>query len=301
LHLNDYFPGRAEPFPETMPLEHLVFGSLGAAGLLIGAVAVIRLARLPMRVLRWLHGIGPSFADFSLSRPSRVILFLLLWLLLEVLGYRVLTPFVAVRRVLGVLMVGTLLVGRLAALTCRSPGARRTVFGIAAYGAILALIVEGVDVVEAYAEKNAVEEAARRIRAAGDGGTVWYVGHWGFQYYAEREGMRPISAYDAPDDSPIPIPPRSVFRKGDWLVLPEFDWSGIRFGGGVHRQRFTPDGDRTEHFDSVVVTDPLPLQTIITYYSGFTAVEHHDGPRLRAEIRRVLEDHAAEPRRLSDN
>jgi hypothetical protein len=277
--------GHAEK-PVMVPFEHLVFGTLGVVGLLLGGAALWQLFRVPAALTR-----RPVL---FISRPARVNWFLLSWLLLEIVGYLALTPFPAVRRIMGVVVVTTLLVGRLAALRSRSAAARRTLYGVAAYGAVLGLLVYGVDLVEARAEKGAVEEAARCIREQDDGATIWYVGHWGFQYYAERQDMRAISAYPAPDD-PIPIPPRSVLQKGDWVVIPNYRWSGDRFAGGVHKQPYTPDPNLTRLEFTVTMEDRVPLQTIMNFYSGFTAVEHHEGPRLEVEVRRVLADHEAEP------
>jgi hypothetical protein len=306
LQLNEKLFGPFAKPPEPLPFAQVVFGTLGAAGILAGALAVGRLARLPV-LWRWADrldraaedGALPFLRALSVPRGYRVLAFLLLWLGLEVVGYVVLTPFPAVRRVLGVVVVATVLFGRLAALTGRSAAARRAVWGVAAYGAGLGLLVYGVDLAEARAEKGAAEEAVRRIRAEDDSGAIWYVGHWGFQYYAERAGMRAIVVYDPPGDSPIPIPPRSAFKKGDWLVLPEFRYGGGRFAAGVHQQNFTPDDQRTEvRTDlNVVMDDRIPLKTIMTFYSGCTAVEYHDGPRLQVEVRRVLEDHDATYRR----
>jgi hypothetical protein len=282
--------------------EEIVFGALGGAGIVIGVAVVLRLSRPATALERWTErmaahwdaGPMPFWRSLVPPRPSRVTLFLLLWLLLEVVGYVRLTPFPAARRLMGVVVVITLLAGRLAALTCRSTAGRRAIYGIAAYSALLGLLIQGVDIVEARTEQGAIEEAARRIREEGDGGTVWYVGHWGFQYYAERAGMRAISAYDA-DSGPIPLPPRSALKQGDWLVLPQYRWTGDRFAAGVHKQPYRPDPERTVYQFDVVMDDPVPLQTIMTYYSGFAAVQHHDGPRLQVEVRRVLQDHYARP------
>jgi hypothetical protein len=301
LRLNENLFGPFEK-PITVPFEHIVFGTLGTVGLLIGGAAVWRLSRPLTTLTRWTERLPRGWQEdgdhpwrsLFLPRPSRATLFLLSWLLLEVVGYVVLSPFPAVRRLLGVVVVITLVLGRLAALTCRSAAARRTLYGVVAYGTFLGLLVYAVDLVEARAEKAAVEESARRIHAENDRATIWYVGHWGFQYYAERQGMRPVSAYPPPD-SAIPIPPRSAFHKGDWLVIPQYRWRGERFAGGVHKQPFTPDPYLTRHEFTVVMEDRVPLQTIINFYSGFTAVEHHDGPRLEVEVRRVLADHSAQP------
>lgn len=56
---------------------------------------------------------------------------------------------------------------------------------------------------------NAARTAARAIKQIDPSVTIWFEGHWGFQYYAEANGFR---AYDVllPDDP----------RAGDLLVLP---------------------------------------------------------------------------------
>jgi hypothetical protein len=282
--------------------DELVFGILGAAGLLIGLAAIGRLSRPLVTLPRWeerlleggAEGARALWRALAPPRPLRVTLFLLSWLALEVVGYVALSPFPAVRRLMGVVVVCTLLIGRVAALSCRSTEARRAIYGIAAYSAVLGLLVYGVDLIEARAEQCAVEEAAALIRARDEGGAIWYVGHWGFQYYAEREGMQPITAYSA-DNVRIPMPPRSVLKKGDWLVLPEFRFSSGGFAAGVHKQDYTPDPDLTQHEFNIVKDDPIPLQTIMTLYSGHSTVRHHEGPRLQVEVRRVLEDHYARP------
>src|SRR5262249_40878559 len=53
--------------------------------------------------------------------------FLMLWLALEVVGYFALTPFAAARRVLGLVVVATLVAGRLAARSYRSEERRHLV------------------------------------------------------------------------------------------------------------------------------------------------------------------------------
>ena len=41
------------------------------------------------------------------------------------------------------------------------------------------------------------------------GGRTWFVGHWGFQFYAERHGWHPV------------VPAETRFQPDDWLVLPD--------------------------------------------------------------------------------
>jgi hypothetical protein len=294
----------AKIFPHShhpLPFEQLMFGTLGVLGLIVGLGLLWRLGPRIAALDRWSGSLVrakdaglSSLRDLAPPRSIRVTGFLLAWLALDVVGYLALTPFPAVRRVLGLMVVMALMAGRLAALTCRSPGARRGLYAIAAYSALLGLVVDGVDVLDARAEKVAVEEAARLIRERGDGGTVWFVGHWGFQYYAGREGMRPIVVYDPPDD-PIPVPPRSLLREGDWLVLPEWRFDDEGFVAGVCPQRYTPDPERTRPEFNVVIEDRVPLQTIMVFHCGRTPLRHQEGPRLQVQVRRVLADHFASP------
>ena len=133
---------------------------------------------------------------------------------------------------MGVAIVLLLLAGRSAALACRAAAGRQVVVAIAVYSAVLGLLVFGVDLLEARTEEAAVEEAARQIRAEESDATIWFVGHWGFQYYAERAGMQAISAYPpmpayAGATSRILVPGRTSFKEGDWLVLPQYRWSAI--------------------------------------------------------------------------
>jgi hypothetical protein len=228
-------------------------------------------------------------------RRSRARWFLLLWLGLEVAGYFAMTPFPAVRRLLGVVVVGTLIAGHLAARTCRSPPRRRLVVGVAAYGVALGLGFYAVDLCEAWTEKAAAEQAATLIQEQG-GGTGWYVGHWGFQFYAERAGMQPVVTAPPPQycyesegpiplpplSRPIPMPPVSQLKEGDWIVVPDYR---------VTQQPLYLDATKTEPVFWFAVRDPIPLRTVMCYYSGNTALEHRAEPtRLQVTVYRVTAD-----------
>lgn len=220
-----------------------VFGLLGLAFAVVGGW----LARVTWR-----------------SDPSVDGRFLVLWLALEFAGYFTLTPFPAVRRVLGLIAVLTLLAGRMAS----RPEMARLVRGLAAASTALGLLFLAADWCDARAQQIGAEGAAERIRAEG-GGRAWYAGHWGFQFYAERAGMMPV----VPDASPL--------KAGDWLVLP---------GRPVERQMFILDAERSEPAFQVLVSDALPLRTVMGYYGGFTPLDHRHGPRLRTEVRRITAD-----------
>ncbi len=199
-------------------------------------------------------------------------IFLLLWLQLEIGGYFMMTPFPAVRRVLGVMVVLTLLVGRLVALTCQAPRTRRTVQVILAGGIVLGLAFFALDCWNARAQQTAANDAADWIEAHGDG-RVWYTGHWGFQYYAEHRGMKPLYLGSADVAAP-------TVAAGDWLVVPDDPHNRQAIDINLHQLT-------EEHV--VVVEDAIPLRTVANFYGGTAALEHHEGPRLVVRIYRVVE------------
>jgi hypothetical protein len=199
------------------------------------------------------------------GRPRREVWFLVLWLAVETGGYFVLTPFPAVRRLMGLVVVTTLLTGRLAARTCRPAAERQAVWAVAFGGMMLGLLFWGVDLRDAIVQKEAAEATAAWVRQQPHG-TIWFTGHWGFQFYGERAGMQPV------------IPVLSQLRVGDWLILPE-----ERF----EQQQLRLPVDSLEEMVTLTLEDLLPLRTVRCYYGGVTPIEHHEGPRLAVRVFRV--------------
>lgn len=217
------------------------------------------------------------------ARARRIDWFLVSWLGWELLGYFMMSPFPAARRVLGVVVAGTVLCGRLASRTLRARGARRRLLPALAFGSALGALFFAVDLEEALATRRAVEDAAQWVwlRAA-PGSRIFYVGHWGFQYYAERAGM--IAAVDRQFYS------RTILRAGDWLVVAP---------PRIVQQRFWIDPRRTEKAHVLELEGALPLRTMACYYAGFTPLERHDGPRMRVTIYHVKQDFPVRPYRGS--
>jgi 4-amino-4-deoxy-L-arabinose transferase-like glycosyltransferase len=201
--------------------------------------------------------------------------FLLLWLGLEVAGFLLLAPFPAVRRVLGVGLVLSLLVARLAARRALYLWKRGPLRGLVLGSVVLGFAVAARDLAEARVQLQGAEIAAEWIAEQGGRGKVWYVGHWGFQFYAERLGMKPVvPRYDRPPDpnGPIPFPPATVFEPGDWIVVPS-EYTVIQ---------------QQLYLDPACVEEPrpwnfggaLPVRTVRCYYDGRTPLEHREGPWL---------------------
>jgi hypothetical protein len=167
------------------------------------------------------------------------------------------------------------------------------IWGVVGYGAALGLFFHAADFAQARLTQRLATEARAWVeqhrhdpvpgtQEAAPSGTVWYVGHWGFQFYAEQQGMRiTVPPYTA-RDAGVPLPPPSRFRKGDWLVVP--DWR-------IHQQGIAVKGEPLSPVCHLQLNDGWPLQTGPCYYCGAVAIEHRAAAtRLEAIIFRVTDD-----------
>jgi hypothetical protein len=203
----------------------------------------------------------------------RIEWFLAGWWLLEIVAYFVLSPIPAVRRVLLLLVVSTLLVGR---LLSQAPVARATLVQWAAFGSIvLGLLFYAVDFRDAYVEKAAIEKAKRTIASMPPADNTWYLGRWGLQFYGEQAGMKPV------------LPDESVFHPGDWLVTTDSVYSPEPVLAHLRRYHLVAVAE-------FALSDPFPLSTMLGYYNSGIPIHHQEGPRRRVKIYRI-EGLAAEP------
>jgi hypothetical protein len=196
--------------------------------------------------------------------------FLVLWLVLEVAGYFALTPFGAVRRIMGIVVAATALTGRLAMFTCRFPERRRLIWSLVAANAGLGFLFYMVDFRDALAWKQAAEGSAAYIHERSPNATIWYVGHWGFQYYAERAGMLPVIAND--DRHPL--------HQGDWIIVPD---------DRLNQQEAIIEGPNTRFEIELIWDDWLPFCTVQGFYGTSTGVplEQRRRPRVAVDIYQV--------------
>ena len=109
------------------------------------------------------------------------------------------------------------------------------------------------DVEEALAREQSVESVAAIIRKSDADPHIWYIGHWGVEYYAERAGMQPL------------VPDQSVLRAGDWLV--DFD--------GVHKQSVLLPGQMLEVIDRPLTKFHVRWSTARSYYGGIVPITWH--------------------------
>lgn len=198
------------PFATAMPRRTLL--ELGAACVLLVAATrvVATYGPIEMRdepwavsILRAVFFLSGWVACVRLSRSvrvgDRVDVLLAAAVVLVTVFIVVLSPFVAVRHALLVLPPLTLLVLRRA----RVPDARAIALAsvVAALGIVVAL-ADG-------AQADVYREAGQRYRERrATSGRTWFVGHWGWQWYAADAGL---TAYD---------PGVSVLAPGDRLVRP---------------------------------------------------------------------------------
>ena len=207
-----------------------------------------------------------AIAAARAREDRRTWAFLLAWLALELAGYVFINPFVAARRVMGLAVVSALILGRLA-LT--RPAAMHALRPVLVYGACLGALYAIADTRDAQADRDSATRTAQALRVEGISAParVWYVGHWGFQYYAEREGMQAVE------------PGASRLEAGDVLVLPDALLSA---------QRIELPSDRVALLHSLDVNDLIPWRTVPAYYRGSSPLgARGDAPRRRTLVYRV--------------
>ena len=246
-------------------VANLVFGFAGLV--LIGAILVVALRHCapPWSLQAWRANWHSQRSDW----------FLLAWLMLELASYAVLSPFSAVRRVLGLFVVGTIILGRGISACDTVKLTRRHVHLACAASVLLGLLFQLVDWHEANAVRVAVLQADRAIHLSKSQArpTVWYVGHWGFIYYAQQAGWQQI------------VPGESQLRPGDWLVRPT-----ERLG----QQQIVYDAAWLNHEQRVTIADRIPLRTMANYFAGSRPLEGHDGERLAVDLYQVRQGFVAQ-------
>jgi 4-amino-4-deoxy-L-arabinose transferase-like glycosyltransferase len=236
-----FFAQLAARNPELMLFVPL--GTGAAAGL--GAVA-----------RRALRGGGASE-----PRADRV---LAAWLLLELAGYFFISPYPAVRRLIGFGIAAALLAARAAAGRAQDRSARDGVSIATAFGLAIGVLYFAAELADASVRRALTPRVVERLAQLGaDPGreTIWYVGHWELQYYAERAGFRPVVAE------------RSRLQPGDWLLLCD--------GTAQPPIRFPADHFRREA--ELPATSPWPWSTQPAYYDGVVPLRRQ--PRTQAVMR----------------
>lgn len=151
-----------------------VNGALAAAAVLAAALPLVPLLRDPAR----------------LRAEGRNLVILFVWVAGGAGFYILLAPFSAVRHLLVVLPAILLLAG----LAVRAGLSARTKLVALLFtgGVSLALAVSDFRFAQFHKDAAGAVGRFRPVAAARETATVWTSGHWGWQWYAARQGMRQI-------------------------------------------------------------------------------------------------------------
>ena len=133
---------------------------------------------------------------------------------------------------------------------------------------LLCLLFYVVDFNDAHTEKVAAEATALRIKDLDATANAWCVARWGFQYYAEQAGMKPV------------LPDESNLAPGDFLVVSDGPYFPQPVAEHINRYRITP-------VTELLFEDRLPLGTMLGFYSTGIPIHHHEGPRRTVRIYRI--------------
>ncbi len=269
------------PYSATIPFGHkydLSFVTFGLCGL-----AVIVTAGF---------GIGRALWKRAADADT---LFLVGWVVVEAVGMLGMTPFVAARRVVGVCLAVAVLLFHLAAKLRDGRPLPRWGVGFAVG---LGVLIYAVDCWDAQPEKVMAEKAAE-VAKPEPGQTVWFTGHWGFQWYCDQAGMKYLDPWAG----------GTPMTAGDWLVTPlplndewfyrpcPFNATDARYdtktGERIWRETdvFPRPDMKLEVVAEWVWLDGLSGHTIPPMYGGGSApLKGRDHPRMRVAVYRVLED-----------
>ena len=190
--------------------------------------------------------------------------FLVLWLLIEVLGYLTISPFPAVRRLLGIFIAATILVGRLAAQNGMKRERLFLIRGLTAAGVVLGLGYYLIDLADALSERSAFDRAVAYVRQQDPQAAIRFHGTWGCLTHSERAGL--IWTRNVGQD----------LQAGDWFI------HDFRDGLPIH-PAVLPD---LEPLQTFVEEARFPLTTQRTFYASRTPIVRFDGPRMEVNVYR---------------
>jgi hypothetical protein len=263
---SDLFPGGGI----ESRVELLVFTILGLLVASAIATAVGSLAVSTLRRHRLLdRDSGPGEAGGRVR--WRASAFLISWFGIALSTVPLLSPFFASRRMLSLAVASLFLIGHVATHTADPHATRRRIAWVAAWGVALGALFAIADFSDALARRRSIAVAERRLESLGADRSehgVWFTGHWGFQFYAERGGMRPV------------VPGGSRLARGDWLLVPS----------GVKQQQIAiapRDLAWVEQFESA---SSFPWSTIPSAYLGRLPLRPQPQAQIRVDLYRAERD-----------
>jgi hypothetical protein len=234
-------------------LGHVLFVPTGVAFLVTIGIVARRLARPQTR------------SDDAERRRDG---FLVMWLTIEAAGYLCISPFPAVRRLLGLFVAAIVIFGRLATRQgiCRERVQVINVLTVA--GTILGLGYYAVDLYDALAEREAFRQAVAYVLQQDPQASIRIHGTWGVVSHAEREGLAWTN--NVGED----------LHSGDWFIHDPRD------GKPIH-PAVLPYLSKVKR---IVVEDGFPLSTQGTFYSSRTPIIRLKGPRMQFVVYRYWPD-----------
>ncbi len=204
----------------------------------------------------------------SLFNERQLDWFLCIWLMLELMGYFALSPFPAVRRVIGITLVFTFLSARLLSKTQVFNETTQNLSRlIICFGITLGGLFYSVDFLDAQASKQIAHEIKHRDWNIGKENTHWHLTWWGLSYYADKQGLKQLALN------------QTIPKKGDIISVHNID--------ELVRDLKSHKELNLELLETVNVGDKFPLRTTANYYSGRTPMEHNQGPRASILVYKV--------------
>lgn len=163
-------------------LFQTLYGGLGLAACVVMIGVIVRSRRVEVP--------NPLHIRFGMAHAD---LFLLFWLIGEIAWYFAISPFPAARRVLGVAIVATVLIGRHSGRTCAEWPRRQWLWGAAIMSAALGSMFFATDWLDANANRQAAAQAAHGEFQPETDRAAWFVDQHGFGEACHREGLKPLS------------------------------------------------------------------------------------------------------------
>ncbi len=239
---------------------------LNLSNLVYGLMAILVWGTLAL-VLTQLFKMNSKTIAHSLSSDRQLNWFLVIWLILELGGYFVLSPFPAARRVLGITLVITFLIGRLLSQTTKPDSSRILIRLLTCAGVTLGTIFFTSDFLDAKANQNAAKSLAQKDWNLQPNNTHWHLTWWGLNYYADQVGLKQLIL-----NQTLPIKGDIISAQDNEEILNEL-------------KKLTEI--KLSLIEEMVTGDSFPLRTAPHFYGGRTPIEHNLGNRVRVKVFRV--------------
>lgn len=236
--------------------------------ILYGLMAALVWGTMGTVVFKLLGSNGKTNNEKSLINERHLDWFLCIWFMIELMGYFALSPFPAVRRVIGITLVFTFLAGRLLSKTPPLQETSQSLLRpIVCFGICLGGLFYSVDFLDALASRQIAHEIKHKDWGLTEENTHWHLTWWGLNYYADEQGLKQL------------VINKIIPKKGDIISVHNID--------ELVRDLKTHKELDLELLETVNVGDGFPLRTTANYYSGRTPMEHNQGPRASILVYKV--------------